>query len=209
MCPNCQAPVREGADFCTNCGAQLGPAAASGSAPVTMQAPASAPPPGPATPPPYGAAPPGPGQVQRPSTPPFSFDLKHLGTTDLIIGGASIVAFISLFLPWFGFFSYTVSGLSAHGYLTIALLIDLALVGYLVLRAGWTTLPFRMPIAHAPLLLIATGVQLLFMLIGFLQSYGFSHEIGAYLGLLAALVAFGVIAAPAIRSLLEAQGGKS
>jgi hypothetical protein len=208
MCPNCQAPVREGADFCTNCGAQLGPAAASGGAPVTMQAPPSAPPPGPASPL-GGTAPPGSGQVQRPSTPPFSFDLKRLATADRVIGGASVVAFISLFLPWFGFFGYTVSGLSAHGYLTIALIVELALVGYLVLRAGWSTLPFRLPIAHAPLLLIVTGVQLLFMLIGFLQSYGFSHEIGAYLGLLAALVAFGVIAAPAIRSLLEAQGGKS
>jgi len=209
MCPNCQAPVREGADFCTNCGAQLGPASASGGAPVTMPAPAAPPPPGPVASPFDGTGPARSGQVQRTATPPFSFDLKRLATADKIVGGASLVAFISLFLPWFGFFGYTVSGLSAHGYLTIALIVELALAGYLVLRAGWTTPPFRLPIAHAPLLLIGTGVQLLFVLIAFLQSYGFSHEIGAYLALLAALVAFGVIAAPAVRSLLESHAGKS
>lgn len=190
MCPNCQAPVQEGSDYCTNCGAQLGPAP--GGAPVTTPAPASAQ-----------------GQVQRSSTPAFSFDLKRLATADLVIGGASIVGFISLFLPWFGFFGLTVSGLSAHGYLTVALLLELALIGYLVLRAGWDTMPFRLPIAHAPLLLIVTGVQLLIVLIAFLQSYGFSHEIGAWLGLLAALVSFGVIAAPAARSMLDSQAGKS
>ena len=81
--------------------------------------------------------------------------------------------------------------LNQRGYLVIALLADLALLGYLVLRAGWDTPPVKLPIAHAPLLLIATGVQLLFVLIAFLQSDGLGHEFGAYLALLAALVACG------------------
>ncbi|HWF81307.1 MAG TPA: hypothetical protein VN695_12055 [Streptosporangiaceae bacterium] len=126
---------------------------------------------------------------------------------DLTIGGASIVALLSLFLPWFGVLGYSTSGMSLHGYLVIALLADLALLGYLVLRAGWDTPPVRLPIAHAPLLLIATGVQLLFVLIAFLQSDGLGHEFGAYLALLAALVACGVIAVPAIRSVRDAQSG--
>ncbi len=201
MCPNCQAPTRGDSDFCTNCGAQLRSAStAGGNAPPTQPAPGQ--------PPNTQPAPSLPNQVQRSSAPAFSFDLKRLATPDLIIGGASIVVFISLFLPWFGFLSYTISGMSLHGYLVIALLADLALLAYLALRAGWETPPFRLPIAHAPLLLIGTGVQLLFVLIAFLQSDGLGHEFGSYLGLLAALAACGVIAVPMIRSARSgAQGG--
>src|SRR5579859_6270544 len=227
MCPNCQAPVRSDADFCTNCGAQLRPASpGAGHAPITQ--PAGGPPPpvqpmgGPpppvqpmgghlppgqamgGPPPPGQPAPRWPNQPQQRSGPSFSLDLKRLATTDLTIGGASIVLFISFFLPWFGVLGYSTSGISLHGYLVIALLVDLAVLGYLVLRAGWDTPPFKLPIAHAPLLLIGTGVQLLLVLIGFLQSDGLGHEFGAYLGLLAALVACGAIAVPAISSL---QGG--
>jgi hypothetical protein len=103
-------------------------------------------------------------------------------------------------MPWFGILGYATSGISLHGYLVIALLAALVLLGYLALRAGWETTPFRLPIAHAPLLLIGTGVQLLFVLIAFLQSDGLSHEFGAYLALLAALVACAAIAVPVFRS---------
>jgi hypothetical protein len=73
-------------------------------------------------------------------------------------------------------------------------------------RAGWQTLPFRLPIAHAPLLLVGTAVQLLFVLIAFLfKASGTSWEIGAYLALLAALAACAIIAVPAIRSAQATQ----
>ncbi len=146
------------------------------------------------------------GQVQRTST-PFRFDLKRLGQADRIIGGATIVMLISLLLPWYGYLGATEDGLKAHGYLVISLVIALALIVYLVLRAGWDALPFRLPIAHAPLLLIGTGVQFLFVLIAFLfKPFSFlSWEIGAYLALVAAAVACGVIAVPAIRSLQARQ----
>lgn len=203
MCPNCNAPVRGDAEFCTSCGTRVRPASTVGDAPMTQPAPPRDPPP------PYSGPPaPGwPGQARPPATAQFRFDLKRLATADVIIGGASIVVLLSLFLPWFGIFGYSTSGMSLHGYLVIALLAALAMLGYLVLRAGWDTPPVRLPIAHAPLLLIGTGVQLLLILIGFLQSDGLSHEFGSYLGLLAALVACGVIAVPAIRSVTGAQRG--
>jgi zinc-ribbon domain len=193
MCPNCRAPIRGDSDFCTNCGAHVRSASTSRTnVPDTKPAPGW---------PPQTPLPPGvPGQGQRSSSPAYKFDLKRLAALDLTIGGATIVVFVSLFLPWFGILGYATSGLSLHGYLAIASLAALALLGYLALRAGWETSPVKLPIAHAPLLLIGTGVQLLFVLIAFLQPDGLSHEFGAYLGLLAALVACGVIAVPMIRS---------
>lgn len=186
MCPNCSTPIR-GADseFCTNCGTRVRPAQFQGET-------------APAEPVPVPSAP----AVPR-SASAFAFDLKRLGLADRIIGGTGIVTLLSVFLPWFGVLGFSISGVSLHGYLVIALLADLLTLGYLALRAGWDTLPFKLPIAHAPVLLITTGVQLLFMLIAFLQPDGLSHEFGSYLGLLAALVACAVIALPAIQAVLS------
>ena len=199
MCPNCQAPARADADFCTNCGTSLRGQAVAEGAPATQPAPGYVP---------YSPPPPDqrqqvqPGwnqpaagwQPQRSSAPPFRFDVKRLAPADLAVGGASALVFLSLFLPWFGLLGFSTSGISLHGYLAIALLASLALMGYLAMRAGWENMPVKLPIAHTPLLLIGTGVQLLFVLIGFFQSDGLSREFGAYLGLLAALTACGVIA---------------
>jgi hypothetical protein len=216
MCPNCQAPTRSDSDFCTNCGTRLRPASPQpGNAPYTQPATGQ---PGVGQPRHAQAPHAQPTQVQpqahwqnqvRPSSAPaFRLDLKRLARTDLTIGGAGIVVFISLFLPWFGVLGFTTSGISLHGYLVIAMLADLAVLAYLALRAGWDTPPFKLPIAHAPLLLIGTGVQLLLVLIGFLQSDGLGHEFGAYLALLAALVACGAIAVPVISSFQSGpQGG--
>jgi len=211
MCPNCNSPVRSDQDFCTICGAALrgqpgGPAPAGG---PTITGPAAGGPAagGPAAGGPTAGGPPGPGQF-RPagSAPTYRFDIARLDTADRVIGGASIVVLISLFLPWFGVLGFTVSGIGLHGYLAISLIAAVAVIGYLVLRAGWETLPFRLPVAHAPLLLIGTGVQLLFVLIAFaFRPSGTSWEFGAYLGLLAALVACGVVAAPAISSMQAAR----
>lgn len=210
MCPNCQAPIRSDVDFCPNCGTALRGQAPAGQAPAgqppTGQAPADARPTNQAPGQPVGGWGP-PGQVQNPGggTPAFRFDVSRLNTPDRIIAGTSIIVFISLFLPWFGVPGFTVSGMSWHGYLVISLLAAVALIGYLVLRAGLAT-PFRLPIAHAPLLLIGTAVQLFFVLIAFaFKPAGTSWEFGAYLGLLAALIGCGVIAVPAIRSLQSGQ----
>lgn len=204
MCPNCNAPVRSDSEFCTNCGTRVRPPSGAGGAPLTQPAPpheSAGPPSGPPRPPaPAWSSPPT-------TTSQFRFDHKRLATPDLIIGGASVLTLLSLFLPWFGVLGYTTSGISLHGYLVIALLAALALLGYLVLRAGWDTPPLRLPIAHAPLLLVGTAIQLLIVFIAFLQSDGLTHEFGSYLGLLAALVACAVIAVPVVRSVLDARRG--
>ncbi|HXP22051.1 MAG TPA: zinc ribbon domain-containing protein [Streptosporangiaceae bacterium] len=194
MCPNCQAQVRSDADFCPNCGTAL-----------KSQPPAGSTPPGYVQQPP-GSTPPGYVQPAGGHTPAFRFDVSRLDVADRVIGAASVIVFISLFLPWFGVLGFTVSGMSYHGYLAISLIAAVVLIGYLVLRAGWQKLPFRLPIAHAPLLLVGTAVQLLFVLIAFLfKPSGTSWEVGAYLGLLAALAACAVIAVPAIRSMQGTQ----
>ena len=142
-------------------------------------------------------------------TPPFSFDLKRLSRVDQVIGMASLILIITLFLPWFGVslygYSASESGFSAHGYLIISLLTAVALIAYLVMRAGWDDPPLRLPVAHAPLLLVTTGVQFLIVLLAFLfKPTGTDWQFGAYLGLLAALVACASIVVPAVQSM---QGG--
>jgi len=121
------------------------------------------------------------------------------------VGGASLIVLISLFLPWYGVSvlgaSFTVSGTSAHWYLVIGLLLALLLIGYLVLQSGWDKPPLDLPIAHAPLLLIGTGLQLLLVFIGFLDKpAGLSWEISAYLALIAAVAAAAPVVVPAVRS---------
>ena len=143
--------------------------------------------------------------------PQFAFDLKRLSPVDQVIGGASLILIITLFLPWFGIsiggYSASESGFSAHGYLIIPLLTAILLIAYLIMRAGWDDPPLKLPVAHAPLLLVGTGIQFLIVLLAFLfKPAGTDWEFGAYLGLLAALVACGAIVVPAIQSM---QGGTS
>jgi hypothetical protein len=135
----------------------------------------------------------------------FNLDLRRLSRVEQTVGGASLVLLISLFLPWFGFggfgSTFTISGTSAHGYLVIDVILVVLLIAYLVLKSGWDEFPVSLPIAHAPLLLIGTGLQFLLVVIGFFDKpSGLSWEIGAYLGLIAAAVAAGPVVIPAIRS---------
>ena len=143
--------------------------------------------------------------------PPFAFDLNRLSRTDQVVGASSLILLITLFLPWFGVslggYSASESGFDAHGYLIIPLLTAIALIAYLVMRAGWDHLPWKLPIEHAPLLLVGTGIQALIVLLAFLfKPTGTDWQFGAYLGLLAALVACGAAVMPAINSM---QGGTS
>jgi hypothetical protein len=179
MCPNCNGQNLAEAAFCTKCGTAL------------SQQPVTRVPGAPTTPP-------GPGPAPTASS-HFQLDLNRLTISDKIIGGACLLVLISVFLPWYGEFGATVSGESAHGYLIIPLLTAIVLIGYLALRAGGVAL--QLPIAHAPLLLVGTGLQLLIVVIGFFNAEGTSQQFGAYLGLIAALVACGVIALPAIQSM--------
>lgn len=132
----------------------------------------------------------------------FRLDLRRLNRVDQTVGGASLVVLLSVFLPWFGVDGINVSGTTAHGYLALVAILAVVLVAYLVLRSGWDEFPLNLPIAHAPLLLIGTSLQLLLVLIGFadVPVSGLSWEIGAYMALIASAVAAGPLVVPAIRA---------
>jgi hypothetical protein len=167
--------------------------------------PASAPgqPPGPAAYPPQGGQPQGAwstGQAGRAAAPAFNFDAKRWTPADMIVGGASLVVLISLFLPWFTaslgqLGSGSESGTDGHGWLWIVFIVVLLILAYLVLKAGFQTMPFTVPLQHELLLLIATGINLVLVVIAFLAkpSIGFGVQVGwgvgAFLALIAAIVA--------------------
>jgi hypothetical protein len=142
------------------------------------------------------------------SAPPreFRLDLRRLSRADLIVGGASLVVLVSLFLPWFGVgglgANISVNGTTAHGYLVIAVVTALVMPAYLLLRSGWHEFPVAQPIAHEALLLAGTGLQFLLVLIGFLDVplARLSWEIGAYLALLASVAAAVPMALPAVHA---------
>jgi hypothetical protein len=193
ICSECGNDVAEGA-ACPRCGAQLNVSQGAG---VRFGAGAGTPARAPAG---HAAA----------AAPAFSFDLGRLTRNDLIAGGATIVLFISLFLPWFtasvgSFGGGSVDGLY-HGYMYIDLILSLAIVGYLVLRAGFGVLPFRLPVDHERALLAATGLNFLLALISFafkpagnsLVSVGWG--LGAFIGLIAAIAAVAPLGVPFLRS---------
>jgi hypothetical protein len=202
-------------------------------APAGGDAPPGYGPPAPGYGPPGGQPPAGypqgqyqPGQagpyVQRSSgLPPVKFDLNRLTTVDKIVAGATLVTMISLWLPWYsGKYSAlgetstgTISGTADHGWLWLEFILALVLLAYLVARAAWDRLPFNLPVAHAPLLIVGTGLQFLLVLIGFialpstnnLPGLSISWDFGAFLALLASIVAAGPVIYPAVRSYLDSR----
>ena len=124
----------------------------------------------------------------------FAFDARRWTFADRVTGGATLVLLVSLFLPWFGtdggLFSVSVDGMW-HGYMVIDLILAVAIVGYLVLRAGFGSPPFGLPVAAAGRLLAgAAGVNLLLAAVSFAtKPAGTNWQYGAYVGLAAAIVA--------------------
>jgi hypothetical protein len=124
---------------------------------------------------------------------------------------ATLVLFISLFLAWFGagisVYNFTVDGLW-HGYMYITLIVSLAILGYLALVAGMDKLPFNLPISHSQVLLFGTGLNLLLTVIAFLtKPSGTSWEYGAYIGLIAAVIAAAPRLVPAIQARFATKRG--
>jgi len=148
----------------------------------------------------------GPAQGGGASMPAFAFDAKRWSQAERITGGATLVLFICLFLPWFGvnfgFGSVTVDGLW-HGWMYLVLIVSLAILVYLVARAGFSEMPFKLPMAHEQLLLVATGINAVLTVLAFLFKPGGSAvgwRFGAFVGLAAALIAAGPLGLPAIRA---------
>jgi hypothetical protein len=194
-CPQCQSQAADDATACPSCGAAL---AASPTA--TQAAPAvSAPAPAPAAAPAAAST--------GSSMPAYKFDAARWTLADRIAGGASVVLFISLFLSWFGItvigITVTASGLSAHGYLYIVMILCILIVAYLVLRAGWDELPFGPGVPHLTVMLVATIVNLVLVFIGFIFKPGGSGvgwEFGAFIALIAAIAAAAPYAIPQLRA---------
>jgi hypothetical protein len=183
-CSQCGSDAATGAGTCSGCGAAIPTAAEA--ATLTQAGPAVA----------------------------FRFDAARWSTADRIAGGATLVLFVSLFLPWFsvsaGFGNFTesssVDALTAHGYLYLVLLLALAMLGYLVLSAGLDTMP-ALPLRHEQILGGAAAVNLLLVLIGMLIMPGggsslvkVSWDFGAFIGLAAAVVAVAPLAAAVLRA---------
>ncbi|MGA2931086.1 MAG: zinc ribbon domain-containing protein [Acidimicrobiales bacterium] len=212
-CAQCQSEAADDATACPSCGAPLGASAATTTATpaVNTPPPAAAAPAAPAapavnTPPPAAAAPAGSASTGS-SVPAYKFDAARWSLADRIAGIASIVLFISLFLSWFGVsvigITVTASGLSAHGYLYIVLILCILIVAYLVLRAGWDELPMSANVPHLTVMLVATVVNLVLVFIGFIFKPGGSGvgwEFGAFVALIAAIVAAAPYAVPQLRA---------
>jgi hypothetical protein len=135
------------------------------------------------------------------ATAQYQFSRRRLTITDQIIAAAAALLLISLWLPWFGSGGFAVGALNAHEYMGFVLITSLILIIYLAARAGWDRLPFRLPVAHAPLLLVLGVIQLIIVVIGFLSTPRYlSHQFGAWLGLVAAVASSLPILVPAIQS---------
>jgi len=151
----------------------------------------------------------------------FNFDASRWTTADKITGIASIVLLISLFLEWFTVSVSTSvngvnfggsgggSGVAAHGYLYLVFFICLAIIAVEVMKAGFSEMPFKLPINIERLLLIATVINLVVVVLAFLlkpaagiSALGFhvSWAYGAFLSLIAALVAAAPLVVPAIQA---------
>jgi hypothetical protein len=122
---------------------------------------------------------------------------------------ATLVLLISLFLPWytysFGLGSVSVDGLW-HGWMYIVFLLCLAILVYLVSRAGFSEMPFKMPISGDQLLLVGSAINLVLVVIAFIDKpggVGFSGigwGWGSFVGLIAAVVAAVPLGVPALRA---------
>jgi hypothetical protein len=159
----------------------------------------------------------GPQAPRSSSLPPVNFDHSRLTKVDKIVAGGTFIAMISIWLPWFSISwgsstfenagSASISGTTGHGWLWIEFLLALVLLAYLGARAAWERLPFTVPVAHERLLIAGVSLQLLLVLIAFIDipygSDGVGLDWGAFIALLAALAAAGPVAVPAVRSYLE------
>jgi hypothetical protein len=179
VCPRCQSEVSEGGGFCPQCGQAL-PATA-----PTFPSPQQ----------PTGVRP-------TPVAPAvFKFDAHRWSREDRITGIATALLFIALFLPWFGVFGLSINGLTGHGFLYVVLFVSLGILVYLGARAGWDEIPLGIPLAHAPIILVATCLNLALVILGFaLKPGGTSWDFGAFMALVTAAAAAAPVAVPAFQS---------
>ncbi|HLN43600.1 MAG TPA: hypothetical protein VK215_14170 [Acidimicrobiales bacterium] len=139
----------------------------------------------------------------------FKFDARRWSRPQRITLVATAVLFVSLFLPWFtynyGFGTISVDGLW-HGWMYVTLLVSLAVIVYLVARAGFVPMPFELPVAEDRLLLVGTGINVVLTVLAFafkpggIGLSGIGWGFGAIVGLVAAIVAALPYALPEIQA---------
>lgn len=130
--------------------------------------------------------------------------LRRLEVYELVAGGASLLLLVTLFLPWYRYtaggssISFSAMSSAAGGWRVLILIACLVIVGYLGISANFTR-P-RLPIPATQALVVATVVNMLLVVVAFATVPtsalgGFAVFVhtgvawGAYLGLVAALVA--------------------
>jgi hypothetical protein len=133
-------------------------------------------------------------------------------TSEIVIGLATLILLISLFLPWFtvgvstvgsATVTYQASGVQLHGYLWFAFTAALVILFVLVLQPGADKLPLRLP-SDRQLILGSAALSFLLVLLAFLTNQGFDRAYGAFVALVAALVALAASAQTLLPSSREA-----
>ena len=122
--------------------------------------------------------------------------------TFLLIGLASFVLLISFWLPWYSLGPLSADGLSAHGWLFIGVTDSIVLVLYVLITAfGVGDLAAQGRMSKEQLLGVMAGVNLVLVVLGFLlKPTGLSWSWGAFVALVAAIVAFLPFGVPLIQA---------
>jgi len=135
----------------------------------------------------------------------FSFDMKRWSQAERTTAIATLVLFISLFLPWYTFGPLSLDGLW-HGWMYLVFLLCLAILVYLVSRAGFKEMPFKMPMSGDQLLLFGSVINLVLVVISFIDKpggigySGIGWGWGSFVALIAAVVAAVPLGVPALRA---------
>jgi hypothetical protein len=143
-----------------------------------------------------------------PTTSPAANALASISSVDRLVGGGTLVLFIALFLPWFkvsfSFGSASASGLTAHGYLYITLIVSLFILGLVVAETlGLWKLPASSALSRDQILVIGTAINFVLVLLAFLLKPGgpgVGWDFGAFIALAAAVVAVFPMSWPIIQA---------
>jgi hypothetical protein len=128
--------------------------------------------------------------------------LDSLNGKDWVVGPANLVLLVAFWLPWYSIGPLSADGLSAHGWLFIAVLDSIVLVFYVLIAAfGVGDLAAQGRLSKDQLLALITGVDLALVVLAFLlKPAGLGWSWGAFVALAAAIVAFVPFGVPLIQA---------
>ncbi|HTX01078.1 MAG TPA: zinc ribbon domain-containing protein, partial [Acidimicrobiales bacterium] len=188
-CPSCGTEVPPGASACPSCGTAIsagGTGSVSGAAPAaatssgggssfpggTSGVPGAPPAAGPAGGGTAGGGTAGGGTAGGATMPQIKLEMSKLDSNDRLVGVSAILLFIALFLPWFDvstrYYTFTGDAMDSHGFMWLVLVVTILLVAYLGWRVTMGELPFKLPLPHKQVLLLATAFDALLVVICFI-----------------------------------------